>query len=249
MAYCPKCGVEVEQAVKACPLCNCTIPKIPGKDSDPDYLKEPPLRFPRPDNMYPEKMIDFKRSTFFGITTMFILNVIGLLVIRIRSGNFISKIDSFVILLLIIFSIWFYLFIFFGFVSNKRVMIASLIINSLCFTLLIDLSDKVLEWFFPVLLPSVIFSSVILIITAIIIRYNKKKSINMLFVGAVALSACICGIDFILVRYLSKGQEMGLSKLAVFISAQIIISSLVLLFFYHRLPSKMFKKIKMKLHM
>lgn len=243
MPYCPKCGVEVEETAKACPLCNFAIPRVNEKDSDPDYLKEPPLKFPRPENIYPEKMIDFKRSTFNAITLMGLFNILGLILFQVYARQIILFLDYLIIVMI---SVWFFLLIFFGFIPNKRIMISAFILNSLFFSLLMDLFNLRLEWFFPVLLPSVVLASVILIITAVFIRYRKKKTINLIFPIAVALSACLCGIESIISRYITGKIVLSWS---LFLSAQTLIFSLVLLFFYHRLASRIIKKLKMKLHM
>lgn len=84
-------------------------------------------------------------------------------------------------IMLFIISLWIYLLIFFGFIQNKKAAIFILIINIFFFMFLIDLFYKGVGWFFPVFVPAIILGSIILIITAIIIRLKKEKSFKIIF--------------------------------------------------------------------
>ena len=199
MPYCPGCGVETEYNIKNCPLCNCKIPKIEVKKQETDYLKEPSLKFPKPENIYSGKMIDIKKYTFYAITSLFLLNILLLIVIQLSTKHlvFFFNYPIFVIL-----SIWFYLLIFFGFIKNKKVMISVLIVNTLFFTFLLDLFNG-LYWFIPVFLPSTILASIILIIMATIIRLKKKRTFNLIFSISIAISTFLIGVQSIFSFYKS----------------------------------------------
>lgn len=57
MAYCPKCGVEVDNNVKNCPLCDFPIPDI---GEEPKGEK----RYPLAVNTYPEDHLEKKNQIF-----------------------------------------------------------------------------------------------------------------------------------------------------------------------------------------
>ncbi|MEG0075138.1 MAG: hypothetical protein RR310_04030 [Eubacterium sp.] len=60
MAYCPKCGVEVDNNVKNCPLCDFPIPDIGEK-------KVVEKRYPLAVNTYPEDHLEKKNKIFYSL--------------------------------------------------------------------------------------------------------------------------------------------------------------------------------------
>ena len=242
MPYCPKCGIQTEINIKKCPLCNIEIPQIVEDSKNHDYINEYPLRFP----VYKDKMIgnslDIKKRTFYAITVFLVLNMLYLILSQVIKHKLNSGI--FIITFFII-SAWIYLLIFFGFIQNKKVAIFILIINTFFFMFLIDLSYKGLGWFIPVFVPAIVLGSIILIITATIIRLKKEKSFNIIFDISISISIFLIGIESIISRYLYDKIFLSWS---IFLSAEIIISGLLLMLFYYKIPSKLKNKIKMKLH-
>lgn len=61
MAYCPRCGVQVECDVRKCPLCDFPIPDT-GEVCNPDDQK-----YPQAINTYPEDHQEKKNKAFFSI--------------------------------------------------------------------------------------------------------------------------------------------------------------------------------------
>ena len=236
MPYCPKCGVEVDYFIKECPLCDFDIPLIVPKEKGKDYMKEPPFKFPNPENFNPGYIVDFKRKTFWAITFFFLFNILVLIGLQIKDLKLNIGQVYFCIMLL---SIWFYLMMFFGFIENKKIMIFGFIANTFLFSLLIDLLYRGLGWFSPVFVPSIILGSLILIITFIIIL-KKKKTFRIIFNIAIVISAFIIEVEAIISNYLYKKIILSIS---LFISGEIIIFSLFLLFFYYKIPNKIKKKI------
>lgn len=60
MAYCPKCGIEVNNDVRICPLCDFPIPDI-GEDNTPEK------RYPLAVNTYPEDHLEKKNTIFYSL--------------------------------------------------------------------------------------------------------------------------------------------------------------------------------------
>jgi hypothetical protein len=118
-------------------------------------------------------LCDFKRKTFFAITALLLLNTI--IFIAFNMSNFRLNTDFFIIILFVL-SIWFYLIFLFGMISNNKITIFYLVLNTFFFTFLIDLYYVGLGWFFPVFLPSTILGTIILIIVAVRVRLKKTKT-------------------------------------------------------------------------
>jgi len=75
MAYCPKCGVEVEDDVKCCPLCDFPIPDV----NDGNYPHD--AKYPQAINTYDEDHLGKKNKAFFSLTiiAISIMVIIGVI--------------------------------------------------------------------------------------------------------------------------------------------------------------------------
>jgi hypothetical protein len=242
MPYCPECGVEVDSNIKNCPLCDIVIPVLKVREQNRDYQKVNPLKFPEPENFNKGYFIDLKRKTFFAISSLFMINIFYLLGIQFLRLKIIPVL---IFISLILLSLWIYLFCFFGFVKNRKLLLVIVILNSFLFTFLIDFFNKGPGWFIPVFVPSTILGSFIVMITAVIIRQKKKKSFSLLFYISIALSAFLIGIEGITSNYLNNKITFSWS---IIMSLEIITFSLLLIFYYLKLPQRVISKLKKKLH-
>lgn len=75
MAYCPKCGVEVETDVKNCPLCEFPIPDV----NEGNYPED--SKYPQAINTYDEDHLGKKNKAFFSLTiiAISIMVIIGVI--------------------------------------------------------------------------------------------------------------------------------------------------------------------------
>lgn len=80
MAYCPKCGVEVEHDVKNCPLCDFPIPDI----NEENYLQDP--KYPQAINTYDEDHLGKKNKAFFSLTIIAISIMVIIVIIWSTPG-------------------------------------------------------------------------------------------------------------------------------------------------------------------
>jgi hypothetical protein len=240
MPFCPQCGVEVDAGKKACPLCNMAIPEI-GKDKDGAFDTIQSLRFPAPENVYTGKMIDIKKKTFYALTVFLILHLGFLFFWHLYQQS--AGLGTLYITTVVA-SLWIYLFIFFGFIKNKKAMIFSLIANTIFFTFLLDIFNG-LYWFISIFVPATILGSVILIITMIIIRYMKKHSVNLVFIVSLALALFSIGLECII--SLKEAGRIVVSW-SLLLAGEIIFLALLLLFFYHKIPARLLSALRKKLH-
>lgn len=242
MPYCIKCGVELDSSIKECPLCHYNLPPISEEPDKDEYLKEPVFHFPKPENIYPGRLLDLKKKTFQAISGMTLLNIILLALFFLKSK---TDFTSFLYLSAIILSLWFYLLLFFDFIPNRKLMIASLIGNTFLFTFLMDLMNGRLEWFLPVFVPGTVWASIVLITTAAVIRIRKMRSKSLILLIAFAISVFLIGLELILTRYLLKKITFFWS---IILSGELMAFALLLLFFYHNVPAKIKNKLKKKMH-
>jgi len=242
VAYCPKCGVEVETNQKNCPLCEFSIPVIEAQSDSDDFEYVTKLQFPKPENIYPGKLIDIKKRTFFALSIFLLINA-AIYVANKLFSNSLTLSTGFVTA--IGFSLWIYCFVLFGLIKNRKIGIALLIINTFAFTFLIDILFNGLNWFIPVFVPATILFSVLLILLTIYMRIRRKKTINFIFPITIAISIFLIGYDAIISRWVNGTIILSWS---VFASVELIGFCLLLLFFYHKMPQKMFNKLRKKMH-
>lgn len=77
MAYCPKCGVEVENSVRNCPLCDFSIPDITEHAEHPVQ----PDKYPDVTNIYKDHLTGIKNQIYFVEVVLLISIILVLLVI------------------------------------------------------------------------------------------------------------------------------------------------------------------------
>ena len=106
MAYCPKCGVEVENDIKTCPLCKFPIPDI----SDPELSELKKLaRYPEVKNIYSDYLEGIKNQVYFVVI---VLLISVLLVLTVIEGVF--KVDSILVKYFYVVTIGMAAYVYFG---------------------------------------------------------------------------------------------------------------------------------------
>ena len=78
MAYCPKCGVEVDNVIRECPLCRFPIPDI----TEPNIRIESYQKYPEVTNIYKEYLSGIKNQVFFVVSVLLISIILILVVIQ-----------------------------------------------------------------------------------------------------------------------------------------------------------------------
>ena len=69
--YCVKCGVELEDGVKRCPLCETAVPEIKGLEEE--FAREYPIVNI---NLYEMKMKKVKKAVFLSFFTISIISIL-----------------------------------------------------------------------------------------------------------------------------------------------------------------------------
>ena len=69
--YCIKCGVELEDGVKRCPLCETAVPEIKGLEEE--FAREYPIVNI---NLYEMKMKKVKKAVFLSFFTISIISIL-----------------------------------------------------------------------------------------------------------------------------------------------------------------------------
>ncbi len=82
MAYCPKCGVEVDDDVRNCPLCRFPVPDIRSASDPVSGQNMAEGRYPEPSNIYREHRQAIKNLAFFVFATIAVSAMIVLGVIK-----------------------------------------------------------------------------------------------------------------------------------------------------------------------
>lgn len=73
--YCIKCGVELEDSAKRCPLCETPVPEIKGLE-EREFVKEYPMINI---NLYEMKMKKVKKAVFLSFFTISIISILEVL--------------------------------------------------------------------------------------------------------------------------------------------------------------------------
>ncbi|MGL4607164.1 MAG: DUF6320 domain-containing protein [Eubacteriaceae bacterium] len=237
MAYCPKCGVEVENKIEKCPLCEFPIPDI-GEG------EEVGNKYPKAINTYSEDHLGKKNKAFFTIgiialSMLVILFVIALvypwnhqIILYIGIGD------------LCIFSIVFFSM---GYLKPKYNFLGvylTLIIGSFCIYIS---GNNEGGWFFDFALPIATLAYIDVTIFRLIFRHNRHRSQfiyipSNLILFAIVLSLGMDGIisyHFLGILQLTWSLIVAASGGCIIILLQVI---------YHRIPEKTRKMLKKKMH-
>lgn len=238
MAYCPKCGVEVEHDVKNCPLCDFPIPNV-DDEYDPQGSK-----YPQAINTYYEDHLGKKNKAFFSISIIAVSMVIILGVISLIYPwnhmllKYIGLADI---------SIFAIIFFSMGYLKpnyNFLGAYVTVVITCLC-AYLIGGSQN--GWFLNYALPIVSLVYLDISLFRFIFKHTRQKSqlifipsnlILFVIVLAIGIDAII-SLNFLGTLHLTWSLVVGVSGICIIILLQTI---------YHRIPEKTRKMLKKKMH-
>lgn len=237
MAYCPKCGVEVECDVEKCPLCDFSVPDVG------EVCKEEDQRYPQAINTYPEDHLEKKNMVFFsiGIITLSILLI--LLVV-----NFVYPWSNYVKLIgLVVVALFAIIYFLLGYLKPWKNFLGIYVSLVVVLFFIYDLTNSQNLWFSHYAFPIISLLYLDVLLFRLVLKYTRKKS-EFVFMPTSLISFIIVlalGIDGIISFNLSGSLSLSWS-LIVSISGLAII--LLLQVIYHRLSEKTLKKIRKKMH-
>lgn len=241
MAYCPKCGVELDASIQNCPLCSFPIPDLGEREkAEANQMT----------NKYPNAIIrnrkDYriiKNNIFFASLLIVISAIIILGIIKTIYPMSTTLVNYG---LIIIIALLFYIFFTFGYLKFRYNSIG-FVLTTLFLTYSIDYQNGELEWFITYALPIVIILYIDITIFRILSKTSQKKNqfvyvptLSLLFISILCL-----GIDGVISINLKARLSFSWS-IIVFICAVII--GLVFLGTYHGLSNESKAWLKKKLH-
>ncbi|PGS78809.1 small multidrug resistance protein [Bacillus thuringiensis] len=234
MAYCPKCGIQVERDQIPCPLCFTYIPKV---SSDEQLLKE--NGFPHYYSMYENvrdnviKLI-FRIFSVVALLALFIPTLINFILDKTLTWSLYSSSS--------VISFWIVIYVF-----SKKVKRKALILNitTICLLLALDMADKQINWSVTIAIP--IFLMCVTLIWLNRMFYKKNKKRWLAFAGVITISVFVltAWISFILGQYSNRPYTFSrsLEDMKVFLSI-----GAVCLILSYGFPNKWKEILKRKFH-
>jgi hypothetical protein len=238
MPYCAKCGVEVDDNIKKCPLCDFPIPDV-GQEPDEQSINT----FPEGENIYIDRVGVVKNKVFFILDIILIFTI----PIFISIGVFYPSVtlNMNYIINCIIASI-FYLFFLFNYLKTYY-NILGIGLTSIILTYKLDSIDGNLSWFYNYSILIIILVVGILYLCLFLYRRNEKenKAIYILTYVFGSIGLLCLGIDSIISYRINNYIRPSWSIIVLIscIAICILIQGL-----YLGLPEKVRNKIKRKLH-
>lgn len=238
MPYCAKCGIEVNNSIHTCPLCEFPIPDIGEHTNEKNIDK-----FPEAENIYKNGVELIKNKVFFTLILLLFFSIPILIGIRtfyppVRMGiNY---------AILSILASLFYLVFLFGYLT-LHYNILGIGITSIIFTYMLDSIDYSITWFYKYAFFIILL--VMAVMYLYLFLYKRSKHRNQwiyvptyIFGGIGILSIGIEALISYRIHYTIKLTW----SIVVFLCS--IGISFLLLGLYHGLPERVRNEIKRKLH-
>ncbi|MBI4855802.1 MAG: hypothetical protein HY818_03550 [Acetobacterium woodii] len=238
MAYCPKCGVEVEDDVKNCPLCDFPIPDI-NEDRQPKDSK-----YPQAINTYDEDHLGKKNKAFFSISIIAVsmVVIIGVIYLVYPWNHVLLK--YIVLADLSIFAIVFFAM---GYLKpNYNYLGAYITVVITCFCVYL-ISGSQTAWFLNYAFPIATLIYLDISLFRFVFKHTRHKSQFIFIPSNLILFVIILaiGIDGIISLNVLGSLHLTWS-LIVAVSGFCII--ILLQTIYHRIPEKTRRMLKKKMH-
>ncbi|MFC2295589.1 MAG: zinc ribbon domain-containing protein, partial [Leptotrichia hongkongensis] len=213
--YCIKCGVELEDGAKRCPLCETPVPEIKGLE-EKKFVKEYPMINI---NLYEMKMKKVKKAIFLSFFT---ISIISILEVLFQNLIMYGKLEwgYYAIPSILIFDLG--LFVFLD-SYRMRTNLFLLLSGFTSYFLLLDFGDKKLTWSIKRGIPIVIALYLISLVFSYVWDKHKSDRLKILnfFIFFVGI--------FLLILELIISKKMTWS---IFSSIPLFILSIMLRYAY-----------------
>ncbi len=213
--YCIKCGVELEEGVKRCPLCETPLPKIEGLEEEKFVNEYPIINI----NLYEMKMKKVKKAVFLSFFT---ISIISILEILFQNLIMYGKLEwgYYAISSILIFDL-----VIFVFLDSYRMRTNLFLLLSgfTVYFLLLDFGDKKLTWSITLGIPIVLALYLVSLIFSFVWDKHKSDRLKILnfFIFFVGI--------FLLILELIISKKMTWS---IFSSIPLFILSIMLRYAY-----------------
>jgi len=238
MAYCPKCGVEVEDDVKCCPLCDFPIPDV----NDGNYPHD--AKYPQAINTYDEDHLGKKNKAFFSLTiiAISIMVIIGVIYLVYPWNHELLKYIALADL-----SIFAIVFFAMGYLQpNCNFLGAYITVVVTCLLVFLILGSQS-NWFLSYAFPIATLVYLDISLFRFVLKHTRHKS-QFIFIPSnlilfvIVLAIGIDGIISINVLgsiHLTWSLIVAVSGICIIVLLQTI---------YHRIPEKTRRMLKNKMH-
>ncbi len=239
MAYCPKCGVEVDDSIRKCPLCEFPVPDIHGSG---DRIEADRDKYPEAANIYEAYRSKVKNQVYFVITILLLSSMLILTLVR-----FIYPVDSRIIayIFYVVLALFMYTFFTYGYM-NWLFNMTGIGVATLFLTYSIGKIGGQ-SWFMPYALPLISWVYVNALAFGYMYKHSAKRNrLGYLprFVLLIGASLCL-GIDGIVSSNMPSGLRFTWS-LIVAISCFVI--AYVLDVVLNHLPEHVKESLRRRFH-
>lgn len=239
MAYCPKCGVEVEDNVRSCPLCETDIPDV---SENHDHGAHNDKRYPLAVNTYQDDHSQKKIQIFYALEIFFVAVLLVGIVL-----NLFFPVPTRISLIMIaveVAAIFYVLFAFNFFPGWANLLGLAVTTGGLCYALYRIIGGSV-NWFMSYALPIVIVVYLAAdIFGSLLIKYSDRNRFVYIPACIIGFGVCVClGVDGIL-AYAHHGTIDFDWSLVVAIAGTGSVA--ILLGVYHGVPDKTKAYLKRK---
>ncbi|XLP24869.1 DUF6320 domain-containing protein [Bacillus toyonensis] len=234
MAYCPKCGIQVERDQIPCPLCFTYIPKV---SSDKQLLEE--NGFPHYYSMYENvrdnvlKLI-FRIFSVGALLALFIPILINFILDKTLTWSLYSSSS--------VISFWIVIYVF-----SKKIKRKALVLNitTICLLLALDMADNQINWSVTIAIPIFLMFVTLIWLNRMFYKKNKKGWLAFVVVITISVFILTAWISFILGQYSKRPYTFSrsLEDMKIFLSI-----GTVCLILSYGFPNKWKEILKRKFH-
>ncbi|MBN2651611.1 MAG: hypothetical protein JXR63_04445 [Spirochaetales bacterium] len=240
MAFCPRCGVEIEDDAKNCPLCNSQVPiysnggKIIGAKMGstafaPDNLDK---------TLSESSFISLKRLIW---TTISIFLLAAALIVAAVDLVVNETITWSIFPLSALCSTWAFITFFFTMYRYPIILILSLFSSLSFFVWLIMFSVDSNDGFIKIAFPIIVVVFAVITIIVLLVFFSKKKGINIIGFVLLGVAIMCLGIDFVI--KMGVYNKPGLTW-SFIVAATLVPFSIFMFYLHHRLKNRLdFRKI------
>lgn len=237
MAYCPKCGVKVEEDNRPCPLCDFHIPKVnPEKETSE-------RKFPTAKKLETNHFRRVLNRIFVFISLLVLVSnsLIFYVDYELNDTFTWSKISG-----LSIFAGWGLLYLIFGYVKKyyNIILLAASIALVLCFS--IDIMNDGLDWFFPLAFPIIIGTAVVGLSYVSLIRTQFVNGFNIIGFFFIAMVVLLMWVNFFIGNH---NGDINLMKWLIITGLQLLPIALIMIYIKYGLPERIKNKLARKFHL
>lgn len=236
MAYCAKCGVEVDDHIRKCPLCGFPIPDIKMEEYNIDDIRN----YPKAENIYREERMKVKNQIFYSILVILFMAVMVFMFVKVR---YTFKIVDYFILSSL--SLMAYCFFLFGYLKQSYNIVGTALNTSLLLYFINYLSGG--KWFWRYGIPITVTVTLSLFITIYLYKLNKGKNRFIYIPSAILVFASlICiGVDILVGYNIKNVITISWSAIVTGINGALI---MIMLGINYKLPEKVRIEMKKMFH-